>query len=232
MGSDAHLSVTHLVLTNKIRMRDGQRLYPVHRIYCVGQNYAAHTREMGGRPDRDPPFFFSKPADAASQSSAIPYPPATAELHHEVELVVAIGQSGENIPVSEALDYIYAYAVGVDLTRRDIQNQAKKQGRPWDMAKGFDYSAPVSELVPASEVGDASHLGINITVNGHQRQHGNTSQMIWNLAEIISTLSKLVTLRAGDLLFTGTPEGVGALAKGDEVLAEIAKLPELRFKVV
>lgn len=231
MRSDLHLSVTHLALANEIQMRDG-RLYPVHRIYCVGRNFAAHAREMGGRPDRELPFFFTKPADAATQSSKIPYPPATEELHHEVELVVAIGQKGIDIPISKALDHIYAYAVGVDLTRRDIQRQAKKLGRPWDMAKGFDYSAPVSKLVPASEVGDASHLEIGIFVNDQQRQHGNTNQMIWNLAEIISVLSSLVTLQAGDLIFTGTPEGVGSLVKGDEVVAEVTKLPKLSFKVV
>ena len=231
MVSNVHLSVTHLALTNEIQLRDG-RLYPVHRIYCVGQNYPAHAREMGSRPDRDPPFFFSKPADAANQTNKIPYPPATVELHHEVELVVAIGQKGVDIPISKALDHIYAYTVGVDLTRRDIQRQAKKLGRPWDMAKGFDYSAPVSELVPAAEVGDANHLEISIFVNGQQRQHGNTKQMIWNLAEIISMLSKLVTLQAGDLIFTGTPEGVGPLVKGDEVTAKITKLPTLNFRVV
>jgi len=207
----------------------GGSLFPVHRIYCVGQNYAAHTRELGGNPDRDTPVFFAKPADAVTHSEQIPYPPATENLHHEVELVVALGQGGVNIPVTEASSCMFGYAVGVDLTRRDLQEMAKERGMPWDMSKGFDLSAPVSEIVPDEHACDPGCADISLDVNGQSRQSGSTGQMIWSVAEIVSELSKLVTLQAGDLIFTGTPEGVGRLVRGDEVRAEISGLPELRF---
>ena len=213
-----------------VPVRDGF-LFPVHRIYCVGQNYAAHTREMGGNPDRDPPIFFSKPADAVTGAREVPYPPATTSLHHEVELVVALGRGGANIAEADAPGCVYGYAVGVDLTRRDLQLVAKERGEPWDMSKGFDLSAPISEIVPVSEAAMAGDAAITLSVNGHQRQSGSAGQMIWSVAEIISTLSTLVKLEAGDLIFTGTPEGVGPLISGDEVVASISGLPELRFRL-
>ncbi len=207
-------------------------LFPVHRVYCVGQNYAAHVRELGGNPDRDAPIFFSKPADAVTHDNQIPYPPATKNLHHEVELVVGIGEGGANIAVADALQHVFGYAVGVDLTRRDLQDQAKQLGTPWDMSKGFDYSAPISEIVTAGNVDDPDNASISLAVNGQQRQAGSTSQMVWSVAEIISSLSGLVTLQAGDLIFTGTPEGVGPLVTGDEVLAAINGVGELQFQVI
>ena len=204
-------------------------LFPVHRIYCVGQNYAAHTREMGGNPDRDPPVFFSKPADAVTQDGNISYPPATGNLHHEVELVIALGLGGANIAVRDAMQCVFGYAVGVDLTRRDIQAQAKKRGGPWDMAKGFDQSAPISNIIVAAEAGNIESAAISLEVNGQKRQAGSTGQMIWSVAEVISELSRYVTLQPGDLIFTGTPEGVGPLVRGNAVKASIVGLPELRF---
>jgi fumarylpyruvate hydrolase len=190
---------------------------PIHRIYCVGQNYAAHTREMGGEPGRKPPFFFMKPADALNLKDVVPFPPRTSDLHHEVELVVALHRGGRNIPVDEALDTVYAYAVGVDLTRRDLQAEAKKAGRPWDVAKGFDDSAPVSALVSVKDIGHPSTGRMQLLVNGELRQDGQLADMIWSVPEIIAELSTLYELAPGDLIFTGTPEGVAALQRGDRV---------------
>jgi fumarylpyruvate hydrolase len=210
----------------------GGALFPVHRVYCIGQNYAAHVRELGGNPDRDAPIFFSKPADAVTHALRVPYPPATTELHHEVELVVALGKGGSKIAAAEALSLVYGYAVGVDLTRRDLQNVAKKLGTPWDMSKGFDFSAPISAIVPAADAGNPGTAAISLAVNGWQRQAGNIAQMVWSVAEIISELSALVMLQPGDLIFTGTPEGVGPLEAGDQVLAKIDAVGELQFQVV
>ena len=193
--------------------------FPVHRIYCVGQNYAAHTVEMGGDPSRDAPFFFSKPADAACQQQHLPWPTRTNNLHHEVELVVAIGQGGS----------IFGYAVGVDLTRRDLQAEAKQSGRPWDTAKGFDYSAPVSKLVRAESWQFDDQKTISLTVNGLTKQKATLAQLIWKVPELIVELSSYYALSEGDLIFTGTPAGVGALSPGDTVHASIEGLPDLRF---
>jgi fumarylpyruvate hydrolase len=194
----------------------GGGAFPVRRIFCVGRNYAEHTREMGGNPEREAPFFFTKPADAVLTGGAdMPYPSATASLHHEMELVVAIGTGGANIPAAEALGHVWGYAAGIDMTRRDMQNDAKATRRPWDMSKGFDNSAPIGELVPASLLPDPTKGKIELTVNGVVRQTSDLSQMIWSVAETVAFLSGLVCLAPGDLIFTGTPAGVGAVVRGD-----------------
>jgi len=194
----------------------GGGAFPVRRIFCVGRNYAEHTREMGGNPEREAPFFFTKPADAVLTGGAdMPYPSATASLHHEMELVVAIGTGGANIPAAEALGHVWGYAAGIDMTRRDMQNDAKATRRPWDMSKGFDNSAPIGELVPASRLPDPTKGKIELTVNGVVRQTSDLSQMIWSVAETVAFLSGLVCLAPGDLIFTGTPADVGAVVRGD-----------------
>lgn len=192
--------------------------FPVRRIYCVGRNYAAHAREMGADPDREPPFFFMKPADAiVADGSAIPYPPRTANLHHEIELVVAIGTGGRDIPVESALDHVYGYGVGLDMTRRDLQNAAKKEGKPWDMGKGFDQSAPCGTLRRAADIGHPDKGSVTLSVNGELRQKGDLSDLIWSVSETIAYLSGLVELQPGDLIYTGTPEGVGPVVAGDRL---------------
>jgi len=193
-------------------------LFPVRRIFCVGQNYAAHAREMGTDPERQPPCFFTKPADVVvADGAAVPYPPATANLHYEIELVVALASGGRDIAAADALGHVFGYAAGIDLTRRDLQAAAKKAGLPWDMAKGFDQSAPVGAIRPAAEIGHPKAGAIRLSVNGAVRQDSDIANMIWPVAEVIAHLSKLVTLAAGDLIFTGTPEGVGAVVAGDRL---------------
>lgn len=190
-------------------------VFPVHRIYCVGRNYADHVREMG-MDERDPPFFFTKPADALVKNGAdVPYPPRTANLHHEIELVVAIGKGGRNIRPDDAEEHIFGFAVGNDLTRRDLQLAAREAGRPWDTAKAFDHSAPITAIHPIADVGFIQSGAIWLKVNGALRQRGDIKDLIWSLPEIIAELSALFTLEAGDLIFTGTPAGVGAVKPGD-----------------
>lgn len=190
--------------------------FPVGRIYCVGRNYAEHAREMGHDPDREAPFFFMKPANAIVPNGAtIPYPQATKDLHHEIELVVALGKGGANIAVEKALDHVWGYGVGLDMTRRDLQGEAKKMGRPWEMGKGFDNSAPCTALVPASKIGHPAKGAIWLKVNGKTTQKGDLSELIWNVPETISYLSGLVTLQPGDLIYSGTPAGVGPVKAGD-----------------
>jgi fumarylpyruvate hydrolase len=206
--------------------------FPVHRIYCVGRNYAAHAREMGGNPEREPPFFFSKPADAVvANGVAVPYPPRTSNLHHEIELVAAIGRGGRAIQVDDALDHVYGYAIGNDLTRRDLQSAARESGKPWDVAKGFDGSAPISAIHPVSEVGHPRRGAIWLKVNGAERQRADLAEMIWNVPEIIAELSTYYALAPGDLIFTGTPAGVGALGRGDEIEGGIDGLGILRTRI-
>lgn len=213
-----------------VPVEGAEAVFPVRRVLCVGRNYAAHRAEMGG-DERDPPFFFAKPADAVAPLAAeIPYPPRTADLHHEIELVVALKSGGADIAVDEALDHVFGYAVGVDLTRRDLQGAAKAKGQPWEAGKAFDASAPISAIRP---VADATLDGaIWLTVNGVQRQTGLISDMIWNVPEIIAEASKLWTLAAGDLIFTGTPEGVAAVVRGDRVEGEIDGVGALSFTLV
>ena len=190
--------------------------FPVRRVFCVGRNYAEHTREMGGDPDRELPFFFCKPADALVLDGAdMPYPPASKSVHHEMELVVGIGVGGADIPEARALSHVWGYAAGLDMTRRDLQNAAKKEGKPWDMGKGFDHSAPIGLMVPASAFADPTKGKIELKVNGTVRQVSDLGKLIWSVAETIAYLSGLVTLAPGDLIFTGTPEGVAAVERGD-----------------
>ena len=210
-----------------IAISGSEQRFPVRRIYCVGRNYAEHAREMGHDPKKELPFFFSKPADAAvSGARALPFPLRTAELHHEVELVVALHQRGVDVSIAAAAAMIFGYAVGIDLTRRDLQAEAKKSGRPWDMAKGFDNSAPIGPL--ALGIPPASGA-ISLSVDGQVRQSGDLKDMIWSVAEIIAALSTYVELAPGDLIFTGTPAGVGQIKRGQSVRAEIAGIEPIEI---
>jgi fumarylpyruvate hydrolase len=205
-------------------------VFPVRRIYCVGRNYAAHAREMGA-DDREPPFFFAKPADAVvANGSTIAYPPDTSDLHHEVELVVAIGRAGTNVPADRALDLVFGYAVGVDLTRRDRQAELKAKARPWELAKGFDRSAPIAAIRPAAR-GHVERGPIRLSINGQVRQSGDVADMTWSPAEVIAALSRSFELKPGDLIFTGTPEGVGPVQRGETLAAEIDGLENLRITI-
>ena len=207
--------------------------FPVRRIYCVGRNYAAHAREMGHDPDREPPFFFAKPSDALVPNGGdVPYPVATKNLHPEIEMVVALKSGGKDIPVEKANDCIYGYGVGLDLTRRDMQGFAKDRGRPWDLSKGFDQSAPTTRLHPVSEVGLIESGTISLTVNGEMRQKGDLADMIWNVPETIAYLSSLIELKSGDLIFTGTPDGVAAIERGDVLIGHVDGLDDLTITVV
>lgn len=208
-------------------IRGAAEQFPVHRIYCVGRNYAAHAAEMGHDPDREPPFFFQKNPDNLVVGNAFPYPTATTDLHHEIELVVALKSGGRDIAPESALDCVYGYAVGLDMTRRDLQGEAKKLGRPWEIGKAFEASAPCSAIVPASEIGHPKTGAVRLFVNGALRQTGDLSQLIWSVPEVISYLSGLFTLAPGDLIFTGTPAGVGAVVRGDRLQGEVAGVGEL-----
>jgi len=210
----------------------GGGLFAVRRVFAVAQNYAAHAREMGGDPDRQPPFFFTKPADAVTSADSIPYPPATKRLDYEGELVVALAHGGADIAVADALSHVFGYAVGCDLTRRDLQAEARQSGRPWDMAKGFDASAVCGALQPVGIIGHPLQNAITLDVNGVRRQDGNTNQMIWSVAEIIAELSRYVTLATGDVIYSGTPAGIGALERGDVVEMAIADVGSHRFTMV
>jgi fumarylpyruvate hydrolase len=202
--------------------------FPVGRIYCVGRNYAEHAREMGHDPDREPPFFFMKAADSIVQSGAtIAYPVGTKDVHHEIEMVVAIAKGGKNIPVEKALEHVFGYAVGLDMTRRDIQGEAKKMGRPWEMGKSFDESAPISALKPAAKIGHPAKGAIWLKVNGEVKQKGDLAMQIWTVPEQINYLSSLITLRAGDLIFSGTPAGVGPIEAGDKLEGHVDGVGEL-----
>ena len=219
-------------------IHDTDQFFPVRRVYCVGRNYADHAREMGSDPTREPPFFFCKANDAQSiipvspnKVNDLPYPPKTQNLHYEVELVVAIGQDGANLSAEQAKDLIFGYAVGLDMTRRDLQNAMKQNGRPWEIGKAFDYAAPIGEIYPVATV-DIQNAAISLSVNGEPKQQGNINQLIWNVAETIANLSALFKLKAGDLIFTGTPAGVGAVVKGDTLLAKIDGLGSIELVVV
>jgi fumarylpyruvate hydrolase len=207
--------------------------FPVRRIYCVGRNYAAHTREMGRDPDREPPFFFMKPADAIVPGGGpVKYPPGTSNLHHEFELVVALHRGGSDIPAGKTLEHIFGYAVGLDMTRRDLQSDAKDHGRPWDFGKSFDQSAPISAIYPVASHGHHSAGSITLEVNGTVRQKGDLSDMIWNVPDTIAFLSQYYRLEPGDIIFTGTPAGVGAVVPGDKLLGRIEGLAELDVEIV
>ena len=210
--------------------------FPVHRIYCVGRNYEEHAKEMGFT-GREPPFFFMKPADAvvvvqAGTTGTMAYPTLTSNLHHEIELVAAIGTGGKNIKAADAYKHIFGYAVGLDMTRRDLQNDMKKQGRPWDIGKSFEQSAPIGPIVPVAQAGDVEKAEISVKVGGVDRQRSNVSKLIWNIAETIEHLSAAWELQPGDLIFTGTPEGVAAVVAGDTLVGEITGLPSLTVRIV
>ncbi len=211
-------------------------MFPVHRIYCVGRNYAEHAQEMG-HTGREPPFFFMKPADAVlvaqtGHSVALPYPSLTHNLHHELELVVAIGVGGQAISVEDAPAHVFGYAVGLDMTRRDLQNDMKAQGRPWCIGKGFDHSAPIGSITPKAAAGHITQATIHLDVNGQPRQHSSISQLIWNISETIAQLSNAWTLQAGDLIYTGTPAGVGGVVRGDRLSGSISCLASIELHVV
>jgi fumarylpyruvate hydrolase len=214
-------------------VRGSDALFPVRRIYCVGRNFAEHAKEMGASVDRGNPVFFMKPADAiVAGGGTVPYPPGTRDLHHEVELVVALGRDAADVvPVSEALELVFGYGVGLDLTRRDLQAAAKAKGLPWDTGKGFDHSAPASELVPAASAGVLSTRRIWLTVNGELRQQGQLGDMVFSVAEVLHELSKLYALKAGDLVFMGTPSGVAALVPGDHYHAGVDGLVEFSGRI-
>jgi fumarylpyruvate hydrolase len=206
--------------------------FPVRRIICVGRNYAAHAREMGRDPDREPPFFFLKPADTVVDNDAtVPYPPQTNNFHYEIELIVSIGKAGFDIPVERALDHVFGYGVGIDLTRRDLQLQAREQGRPWDWGKGFDLSAPIAPLHAVEEVGHPSAGRIWLAVDGQVKQDSDISKLIWPVADIISIASRSMELKPGDLIMTGTPEGVGPVKPGEVMTGGIDGLGEIRIAV-
>jgi fumarylpyruvate hydrolase len=217
-------------------MAGSAAFFPVHRVYCVGRNYADHAKEMGFT-GREAPFFFCKPADAVvpvphGETGAVPYPSKTANLHYEIELVVALSKGGREIPLERANECIWGYAVGLDMTRRDLQAEAKKRGHPWEVGKAFDHSAPLGPIYPRSEVGAVEQGPIWLDLNGVRRQSGDLSQMIWRIPETISYLSELFELRCGDLIFTGTPEGVGAVVRGDVITGGVERLGQLRVQIV
>ncbi|WEK44785.1 MAG: fumarylacetoacetate hydrolase family protein [Candidatus Sphingomonas colombiensis] len=225
-------NVFDLPASPTVAIHGSEERFPVGRIFCVGRNYADHAREMGSNPDREPPFFFYKFAqDAVPGGGLIPYPPVTGDLHYEAELVVAIGREGAAVAPERALDLVYGYAAGLDMTRRDLQAQAKDKGRPWDIAKNFAFSAPIGSLRRVADAGHASSGAITLTLNGDVRQRGDIGDMIWNVAEVIAHLSRLERLLPGDLIYTGTPAGVGAVAPGDRLIVSIAGLSPLEVTI-
>jgi fumarylpyruvate hydrolase len=213
--------------------------FPVRRVYCVGRNYAAHAREMGFDPDREPPFFFCKPGDDASivpvqpgSTVDLPYPPRTENYHYEIELVVAIGKGGKDIAVADAASHIFGYATGLDMTRRDLQLRSREQGRPWEIGKAFDYSAPVGRIQPASDIGHPDEAAITLEVDGVIKQTSDLRHLIWSVPETIANLSTLFTLQPGDLIFTGTPDGVGAVTPGQTLIGRVEGLDAIQVRIV
>jgi fumarylpyruvate hydrolase len=210
---------------------EGGGVFPVRRVYCIGRNYAAHAIEMGHDPDREPPFFFQKNPDSLDASGEMPYPVGTSDLHHEIEMMVALQSGGRDIALEDALSHVWGYGVALDMTRRDLQGEAKKLGRPWEIGKSFEHSAPISPLLPVSQVGHPSTGEITLHVNGALRQEGDLAQMIWKTPEIIRYLSQYFELAAGDVILTGTPAGVGPVARGDVMEGKVAGLGTLRVRV-
>ncbi|WP_375453500.1 fumarylacetoacetate hydrolase family protein [uncultured Methylobacterium sp.] len=214
----------------------GDDLFPVRRVYCVGRNYAAHAREMGKDPDREPPFFFMKPADAlqpcGAEPTAHPYPPQSENYHFEIEMVAALGRGGHDIPVGTALEHVYGYAIGLDMTRRDLQDEAKRLARPWDLAKAADRSGPIGPIHPAGRIGHPARGPIVLCVDGAERQRGDLAEMIWSIPEQIAYLSAYFELQPGDLIFTGTPSGVGPVRRGERMVAAIEGLGAIALDVV
>ena len=215
-----------------VAVRGSAQRYPVGRIFCVGRNYAAHAREMGGNPEREPPFFFNKaPAHLVASGATVAYPPGTRDYHHEMELVVAIGQAAFRITPEQAAACVWGYACGLDMTRRDLQGEAKKAGRPWSFGKDFENAAVIGELAPAAEVGALASGRIELAVNGQTRQQGDLSDMIWSVPEVIANLSQYYHLQPGDLIYTGTPEGVGAVQPGDVLAGQIDGVGEIQLAI-
>ncbi len=215
-----------------VAVRGTSALFPARRVYCVGRNYAAHAVEMGHDPDREPPFFLMKTPDALlADGGVFPYPPATSDVHHEIEMVVALGGGGRDVAEADALDLVFGYAVGLDLTRRDLQAEAKRLARPWEVGKAFDHAAPCGAIAPASEIGHPAKGAITLDVNGTRRQTGDLDQMIWTVPEMISCLSRLFELAAGDLIFSGTPSGVGPVVRGDVLRGRIEGVGQLDLTV-
>ncbi len=230
------MNYTHPAKTIAVPVKGTDKLFPVTRIYCVGRNYVAHAQEMGFT-GREPPFFFMKPADALvivadGEVGEMHYPTMTNDFQHEIELVACIGTGGKNIKAADAMKHIFGYAVGLDMTRRDLQGEQKKLGRPWCIGKGFDESAPISHIVPADQAGDVVNADIHLTVNGKTKQTSNLVHLIWNMAETIEHLSAAWELQPGDLIYTGTPEGVAAVVKGDILVGSVAGVGELKIKVI
>jgi len=219
------------VVTLPVRGTD--HVFPVHRVYCVGRNYAAHAVEMGHDPDKEPPFFFQKnPDNLVAGDGEFPYPPASSDVHHEIEMVVALAKGGRDIPQDQALDCVFGYAVGLDMTRRDLQGEAKKAGRPWEVGKAFEQSAPCGEIVPASQIGHPDSGAVRLKVNDEIRQEGDLNQLIWKVPEMITYLSGLFTLAPGDLIFSGTPAGVGPVNRGDRLEGHVEGVGDLAVTVV
>ncbi len=215
-----------------VPIKGSDKRFPVRRVYCIGRNYAAHAIEMGHDPNREPPFFFQKNPDNIDLSGEFPYPSKTKDVHHEIEMVVALSKGGVNIPIDKALDHVWGYGVGLDMTRRDLQGIAKDMGRPWEIGKAFERSAPMSPLVPASAVGHPSSGKVELKVNGKVKQTGDMNQMIWKVPEMISYLSDHFELQAGDIIMTGTPSGVAAVVAGDVMEAVVEGIGELKVRVV
>ena len=218
--------------TPTLPVRGSDKLFPVHRIYCIGRNYAAHAVEMGHDPDKEPPFFFQKNPDNLLVGQDFPYPAESSDVHYELEMVVGLAKGGKNIPIETALDHVFGYGVGLDMTRRDLQNEAKKQGRPWEVGKAFEQSAPCSELIPVSAIGHPDQGAVWLKVNGEVRQEGDLNQMLWKTAEQISILSRFFELQPGDLIMTGTPSGVGAVKRGDKLEGHVAGVCNLTVNVI
>lgn len=208
------------------------KLFPVRRVYCIGRNYAAHAIEMGHDPDREPPFFFQKNPNNLDTSGEFPYPPKSSDVHHETELAVMLKSGGTNIPLDDALNHVFGYALSLDMTRRDLQGEQKKLGRPWEIGKAFERSAPVGPIHPVEMVGHPDQGAVSLTVNGKTRQEGNLNQMIWKVPEMISYLSEYFELAAGDVILSGTPSGVGAVQKGDTMEVSIEGLRSMKVRVI
>jgi fumarylpyruvate hydrolase len=213
-------------------VQGSDKLFPVHRVYCVGRNYAEHAIEMGHDPSKEPPFFFQKNPDNIVTDGNFPYPGQTSDVHHEIEMIVALSKGGTDIPVESALEHVFGYGVGLDMTRRDLQGEAKKLGRPWEVGKAFEASAPCGPLVPASEIGHPTEGEVSLKVNGEVRQQGNLNQLIWKVPEMISYLSGLFTLQPGDIIMTGTPAGVGAVVRGDVLEGTVEGVGRIEVRVV
>ncbi|MEH6579808.1 MAG: fumarylacetoacetate hydrolase family protein [Amphritea sp.] len=213
-------------------IKDSDELFPLRRIYCIGRNYADHAIEMGHDPDREPPFFFQKNANNVDNSGTFPYPTQTSDVHYEMELVVALKKGGVNISIDNALEYVFGYALGLDMTRRDLQGQMKKMGRPWEISKAFEHSAPMGPIIPVSEVGHPDAGRIELKVNDEVRQQGDLNQMLWKVPEMISYLSRFYELAPGDLIMSGTPAGVGPIVKGDVMVGSIEGVGEFTVTVV